>query len=153
MGKGVIEPEVRHHITKIRPAKLLFQLGKIRQDFCSGGDKIQTRIGPLQIVQQKLRMENDAVPGTLAFRQQTAEPVAPGIVQVLRPEQRIAEGQPGGDSILPQQSQHIVWVLGSGSYPASAPNVVRRSTIDGADVTPIVKILPVLTEQRQKSGI
>ena len=72
---------------------------------------------------------------------------------MLLPQQRVAERQPGRNSVLPQQRQNLRGVVISEPDAASAPETVRRCTIDRSDVAPVVKIFPVLIEQRQKHAI
>ena len=47
-------------------------------------------------------MHNDAVRYVAVLGQQAAEPVAPWVGQVLRPQQRVAESQPGRNAVRPQ---------------------------------------------------
>ena len=72
---------------------------------------------------------------------------------MLLPKQRVAEGEPGRDSVLPQQRQHLRGVMISEPDAASAPETVRRCAIDRSDVAPVVKIFPVLIEQWQKHAV
>ena len=149
----VVEPEIRHHVTKLRPGKLFFQIVEIRQDLGGGGHEVQAGIGPPQVVQEQVRMDDDAVPGAGAVFQQAAEGIAPGITQVLRPEQGIAEGEPGGDPIVPQQGQDPPGVRGAVFHTAAAPETIPGGAVDGADLAPVVEILPVLPVQGQKPGV
>ena len=153
LAEGPVQPEIRHHIAELRPLQLPAQQGKIRQHLGGGGDEVQPGIGPAQMVQQQVRVDDDPVLRTGAFRQQAAQPVAAGVRQVLRPQQGVAEGQPGGDAVFPGQGQHLPGVPVPGPHPAAAPDAVRRCAIQGGDAAPIVKILPVLPEQRQKHPV
>ena len=153
LAEGPVQPEIRHHIAELRPLQLPAQQGKIRQHLGGGGDEVQPGIGPAQMVQQQVRVDDDSVLRAGAFRQQAAQPVAAGVRQVLRPQQGVAEGQPGGDAVFPGQGQHLPGVPVPGPHPAAAPDAVRRCAIQGGDAAPIVKILPVLPEQRQKHPV
>ena len=153
LAEGPVQPEIRHHIAELRPLQLPAQQGKIRQHLGGGGDEIQPGIGPAQVLQQQVRVDDDSVLRAGAFRQQAAQPVAAGVRQVLRPQQGVAEGQPGGDAVFPGQGQHLPGVPVPGPHPAASPDAVRRCAIQGGDAAPIVKILPVRTIKRQKRRI
>ena len=153
LAEGPVQPEIRHHIAELRPLQLPAQQGKIRQHLGGGGDEVQPGIGPAQMVQQQVRVDDDSVLRAGAFRQQAAQPVAAGVRQVLRPQQGVAEGQPGGDAVFPDQGQHLPGVPVPGPHPAAAPDAVRRCAIQGGDAAPFVKIFPVLPEQRQKHPV
>ena len=72
---------------------------------------------------------------------------------MLLPQQRVAERQPGGDSVLPQQRQNLRRVMISEPDASASPEAVRRCAIDRSDVAPVIKIFPVLIKQRQKHTI
>ena len=105
------------------------------------------------MVQQQVRVDDDPVLRTGAFRQQAAQPVAAGVRQVLRPQQEVAEGQPGRDAILLHQCKDLSGVIPAKAGASPAPDAVGRCAIQGGDAAPIVKILPVLPEQRQKHPV
>ena len=69
---------------------------------------------------------------------------------MFRFQQGIAEGQAGGDAVFPQQRQNLMGIALPAADPSAAPDAVRRSAVDGANVAPIEKIFPVSIKQRQK---
>ena len=69
---------------------------------------------------------------------------------MFRFQQGIAEGQAGGDAVFPQQRQNLMGIMLPAADPSAAPDSVRRSAVDGANVAPIEKIFPVSIKQRQK---
>ena len=69
---------------------------------------------------------------------------------MFRFQQGIAEGQAGGDAVFPQQRQNLMGIVLPAADPSAAPDAVRRSAVDGANVAPIEKIFPVSIKQRQK---
>ena len=89
-------------------------------------------------------MHNDAVRHVAVLGQQAAEPVAPCVGQVLRPQQRVAESQPGRNTVFLHQRQNLPRPLLPKSGPAAAPKAVRRSAVDGTYLTPVVEPVPVL---------
>ena len=65
-------------------------------------------------------------------------------------EQGIAECEPGRDAVFLGQSQNFGGGVLPGLHAAPAPDAIRRSAVDGADVAPVVKIFPMFPEQWQK---
>ena len=51
LGKGLVQPEIRHHIAEILPLHLPAEVPKVRQNLGGGGDEIERGIGALQVVQ------------------------------------------------------------------------------------------------------
>ena len=102
-GKGFVQAEIRHHIAELCPAQLLCKLLESGQDFCGGRDQIQSRIVCLQVFGQQVGADDDPVLRDARRFELCAEGVALPVGKVLRPEQRIAEGQPGRDAVFPHQ--------------------------------------------------
>ena len=84
---------------------------------------------------------------------QAAKRIAPWVGKMLLAEQGVAEGQPCGDPVFPHQRQNLPGSLCAAADAPSAPDTVRRRAVDGANVTPVIKIFPVRTEQRQKHTV
>ena len=59
--KGLVQSEIRHHIAKFLPGRLVPELSEIRQHLGRGGDEVKLRVVHPQVVQQQLRMEDDAI--------------------------------------------------------------------------------------------
>ena len=104
-----------------------------------------------QVFQQQIQMDNDAIPA-LRIEQRT-EAVAGFVRKVFLPEQGVAEGQPGGNTVFLHQCQNFSGVIVSKTYTPSAPGAVCRCTVDGADVAPVVELFPVLPEKRQEGAV
>ncbi len=98
-------------------------------------------------------MDDDAVLRAAAFCQQPAKRVAALVRQMLLPQQRVAECQPGRDAVFPQQGHHRLGITLPAGKASPAPEAVFRGTVDGTDLAPIVKILPVCPEQRQEPAV
>jgi len=98
-------------------------------------------------------MDNHAVPGAGAFLEQPAQRVASRIAKVPFPQKRIAEGQSDRDSIFPRQRKRRLRIAYFRPDAATAPDAIRRSAIEGADLTPVVEVLPMLAKQRQKDAV
>ncbi len=96
-------------------------------------------------------MDDDPVSGSGA--EQTAQEIAPSVRQVLLPQQGIAEGQPGRNPVFLHQRQHIPGVIVSETNPSPTPDAVCRGTINGADLTPVKEIFPVLPKQGQETAV
>ena len=91
LGKGLIEPEIRHHIGKILPGRLLPERFKLREDFGGGRDEIKLRVVLFQVARQQVGMDDDAVLRAAAFCQQPAKRIAALVRQMLLSQQRVAE--------------------------------------------------------------
>ncbi len=106
-----------------------------------------------QVVHQQFRMNDDAVLHAAALFKPGTEGVAFPVGKVLFPKERIAEGQSGGDAILLHQGKDFFCVVLPEACPSSAPDAVRRGAVDGAYLAPVVKIFPMLPEERQEHTV
>ena len=98
--KGLVQSEIRHHIAKFLPGRLVPELSEIRQHLGCGGDEVKLRVVRPQVVQQQLRMEDDAILHPAALCKEGAERIAFPVRKMFLPEEGVAEGQPGRDAIL-----------------------------------------------------
>ena len=73
---------------------------------------------------------------------QSAQGVAFSVGQVLRAQERIAEGQARGDAVFPRKRRGVLRPVLAEPGAAAAPEAVRRRTVDGADFAPVVEIFP-----------
>ena len=151
--KGLVQAEIRHDGRKIRPFQLLPELAEVCQDLGGRGDEAQLRVIGFQVVQQQVRVDDDAVLRAIAPGKRTAEGVAAAIRKVLRAEQRVAERQAGRQAIGPRQGQNLLRRPFAGADAAAAPDAVRRRAVERADGAPVVKIFPVLKKQRQEDTV
>ena len=149
--KGLVQPKIRDSIAEILPVHFAQELPKIGQHLCGGRYKIEVGIMTFQIFQQQIGMDNDAIPALLV--KQGAEAIALFIRKVLLPEQGVAESQSGGYAVFPRQCQNFSGVIVSKPDATPAPDAVRRCAVDGADITPVVEILPVFPEKGQKDAV
>ena len=85
--------------------------------------------------------------------QQGAEGIAFPVRQMLRLQQRVAEGQPGRNAVFLHQGQNLPGICLPIAHPAAAPKAAGRRAVNGPDVAPAVKVLPVLPIQRQKHAV
>lgn len=104
-----------------------------------------------QIFQQQIGMDNDAIPAL--FVEQGTQTIALFVRKVFLLQQGIAEGQSGRNTVFLHQCQNFLGIIVSKPDATSAPDAVCWCAIDGANVTPTVKILPVLPEKGQKGAI
>ena len=95
-------------------------------------------------------MDDHAVDAGALFLKQPAEPAAFIIRQVLRLQQGIAEGQPGGNAVFPEQGKHFLSGRAAFLQPAAGPQGIRRRSVNGADARPRVKEIPVLRKDPEK---
>ena len=72
---------------------------------------------------------------------------------MLGTEQRIAEGEAGGNPMGLHKFRHVLRPVVAKADAAAAPETVGGRAIDGADLAPVIKILPVIVKQRQKNAI
>lgn len=72
---------------------------------------------------------------------------------MLFPQQGIAEGEPGGNAVFFCKSQGFLRSVFPKAHPAPAPKAVRRGSVDGADIAPVVKVFPVLPVQRKEDPV
>ena len=151
--KRPVQAEIRHHVEEILTSQLALQLLEFRQYLGGGGNQIEPRIASLDVIEQQIRMEDHAVSGPLALLEAPAERIASPVGKMLFAQKGIAECQPGGDPVLPHQRQNRLRIAISGSDPAAAPDAVRWSAVDRADIAPIIEVLSVPAEQRQKHAI
>ena len=151
--KGAVQAEIRHDKAELRPLQFLLERRKISQYLRRGGDKVQLRIVFPQIVGQQVRVHDDAILRGGALAEQAAERVAARVGEVFRPQQRIAEGQPRRDAVLPQQGGHLARAGVPAADAAAAPDAVRRCTIDRSNVAPLIEIFRIGSVQRQKRRV
>ena len=59
----------------------------------------------------------------------------------------------GRNAVFIHEGQHLFGRVLAASDPSAAPKTALRRAIKGADLTPIVKILPMLPPKRQKGAI
>ena len=98
-------------------------------------------------------MDDHAVLRAPALREQAAQGIAFRVGEMLPAQQRIAEGQPGRNAVFPRQGQHLPRVMVARAHAAAAPEAVLRRTVQRADGAPVVEVLPVGAEQRQKHPV
>ena len=96
-------------------------------------------------------MDNDAVPSRLM--EQCAEAVASFVRKMFFPEQGVAEGQSGGNTVFLHQCQNFSGVVVPKPHTASAPDAICRCAVDGANVAPVIEIFPVFPEKGQKDTV
>ena len=104
-----------------------------------------------QVLQQQIGMDNDAIPSRLI--ELCTKAVAGFVRKALLPKQGIAEGQPGGYAVFSRQCQNFSRIIVSKPHTTPAPDAVRRCAVDGADVAPVIEVLPVFPEKRQKDTV
>ena len=150
LSKGFVQPEVRHHIAELFPGRLRPELLKLCQHFRRGGHEIKLRIVCFQVVQQQLRVDDDAALYRVFLLKQGAEGVALFIRKVFLPEERVAEGQPRRDAVFPRQGKDFFGVMLPEAGPSPAPDAVGRCAVDGADIAPVIKVFSVRPEQGQE---
>ena len=148
--KGFVQPEVRHHIAELLPGRLRPELLKLCQHLGRGGHEIKLRIVRFQVVQQQLRVDDDAALYRFFLLKQGAEGVALFIRKVFLPEERVAEGQPRRNAVFPRQGKDFFGVMLPEASPSPAPDAVGRCAVDGADVAPVIKVFSVYPEQGQE---
>ena len=148
-----VQPEIRHHIPELRLFQFLLQLRKLGEHLGSRGYQIQLRPALPQIVRQQIRMDDHAVWHTACLGKLLTQGIALRVGKVLSPQQGVAEGQPSGDAVFPQQRQHLARSCPAAGDASPAPDAARRGTVDRADGAPVVKIFPVLPVQRQKAAV
>ena len=148
-----VQPEIRHHIPELRFFQFLPQLRKLGEHLGGGGYQIQLRPALPQIIRQQIGMDDDAVRHTARFGKLLTQGVALRVGKVLSAQQRVAEGQPPGDAVFPQQRQHLAHSCPAAGDASPAPDAARRCAVDGTDGAPVVKIFPVLPVQRQKPAV
>ena len=151
--KSPVQPEVRHHIAKLFPVQFRLKLLKLRQDLRRRGDQIEAGKVFLQIPQQQLRTHDHSVRDRSVSLKQLAQSVAFPVGEMFHAQQRIAEGEACGNRILPRQFRHVLRPVLSEADAAPAPEAVCRRAIEGTDLAPLVKILPVFPKQRQKHPV
>ena len=72
---------------------------------------------------------------------------------MLGSQKGITEGQTRGDAVFAHEREHLFgFVLSKADAPA-APYAVARGAVDGAYIAEIVKILAVLSKQREKNAV
>ena len=143
-----VQPEIRHHIPELRLFQFLPQLRKIGEYLGGGGNQIQLRPVLPQIIRQQIGMDDHAVWHTARLGKLLAQGVALRVGKVLSPQQGVAEGQPPGDAVFPQQRQHLARSCPAAGDASPAPDAAHRCAVDRADVAPVVKIFPVFPVQR-----
>ena len=82
-----------------------------------------------------------------------AEIVIPGQAKEKPQQAEVIAVGPGGYAVFLHQCQNFSGAIVSKPDAPSAPDAVRRCTVDGANITPVVEILPVFPEKRQKGAI
>ena len=102
------------------------------------------------MVQQQVRVDDDAALHLVFSLKQGAESVALFIRKMFLPEERVAEGQPRRDAVFPRQGKDFFGVMLPEASPSPAPDAVGRCAIDGADVAPVIKVFSVRPKQRQE---
>lgn len=151
--KGPVQPEIRHDEAERFALQLLPELGKAGQHLCRRRDKVESRIGSAQIVQQQVGMDDHAVLWPAGFREQAAERIAGWIGQMGLRQKGIAERQPGGKAVFLRQRQNRARVLLAAAHASAAPNAALRRAINRGDFAPIIKIFPVRPVERQKDAV
>lgn len=105
-----------------------------------------------KIFHQHIRADDNSA-CRLAFGKQLAQSVAFSVRKMLFSKKRIAERESWGNMIFPHQRQHITGVMVAEPHTSAAPDTVRGSAVYGADIAPIIEILPMLTIHRQKCAV
>ena len=103
-----------------------------------------------QVVQQQLRMEDDAILHPAALCKEGAERIAFPVRKMLLPEEGVAEGQPGRDAILLHQRKDLSGVIPAEAGASPAPDAVGRCSVDGANAAPVIEIFPMSPVQGQE---
>ena len=151
--KPPVQAKIRHDIRKLLPLEFLPKVPKIRQHLGRRGHKIQLGIPPPEIVEQQLRMDDDAVSRRFALIEKRAETGALVIREMLLPQEGIAEREPRRNAVFAQQREHLARIIVPVPGASAVPEAVRRRAVDRADVAPVVKPFPVLIKQRQKHTV
>ena len=98
-------------------------------------------------------MNNDTVLFSTDFTQHFKQFIAQLITEMFLPEQRIAESQPCGDSIVPHQLQDRTGIIVTIAGAAAAKDAIGWGAVNRTDLTPIVKPVPMRTIKRQKGAV
>ena len=151
--KCLVQAEIRHDIAKFRTLQFCLQLPEFRQNLCCRGDEIEIWIPLPKVSKQQVRTENHSVPDRPAAFKQGAQRIAVSVGEMLGPEQGIAEGEAGGNPMIPHERRHILRPVVTEADAPAAPETVGGSAVDGANLTPVIEKLPVTLEQRQENAI
>ena len=82
--------------------------------------------------------------------EQGAQIVAFLVSKMFFAKQGIAEGQTRRNAVFLHERGNGLGVCIAKSDAATTPQTITGRTVDGADFTPIVKVFPMLAEQRQE---
>lgn len=89
----------------------------------------------------------------IALRKKFAKSVAALVRQMLSRQKRIAECEPWRNAVFVHKGKNLLRPIFAKSHTSAAPQTVRRCAVYRPDIAPVVKILPMLTENGQKCGV
>ena len=102
---------------------------------------------------QQIRAYDHSAFSAPVVLKEPAQGIAFFVGKMFFPEQRVTEGETGRDRICPHERRHVFGSFTAVSHSAAAPETIRRSAVNRADLTLVIEILSVLTVQLQKDFI
>ena len=150
LGNLLVESEIRHHVTKFVAVQFTLELGEICQHLRGRRNEIESRILRLDVIEQQIRMNDDAARSRSVFLKEGAQGVAFFVGKMFFTEQGIAEGQARRNAVFLGECGNGLGLRITKSDATSTPQAIAGRTVNGADFTPLVKEFPMLAEQRQE---
>ena len=95
-------------------------------------------------------MNDDAARSRSVFLKEGAQIITFLVRKMLFPEKRIAEGQTRRNAVFLGECGNGLGLRIAKSDAATTPQAIAGRTVNGADFTPLVKVFPMLAEQRQE---